>query len=205
MAAASGRLRCICRRAGSSTRKNPRRSTRAPRPSSASPACIVGALAQVMPEKVPAASAGELLVLAFGGRGPDGGRYVVGELIAGGSGAGPGADGVDVIETDATNCMNLPAEAMEMEAPIRVHRVALRRDSGGAGRMARRARHGARIRGARRRGVVLASRRAAFQRRPGSGRRRQRRVGALGDPAGRRTRRGDPVQDHDNCSGRATA
>jgi N-methylhydantoinase B len=29
--------------------------------------------------------------------------------------------------------MNLPAEAMEMEAPIRVHRVALRTDSGGAG------------------------------------------------------------------------
>jgi N-methylhydantoinase B len=40
---------------------------------------------------------------------------------------------VDVIETDATNCMNLPAEAMEMEAPIRIHRVALCRDSGGPG------------------------------------------------------------------------
>jgi N-methylhydantoinase B len=94
---------------------------------------IVGALAQVMPDRAPAASAGELLVLAFGGRRRDGTRYVVGELIAGGSGAGSGADGVDVIETDATNCMNLPAEAMEVEAPIRIHRVALRRDSGGAG------------------------------------------------------------------------
>jgi N-methylhydantoinase B len=29
--------------------------------------------------------------------------------------------------------MNLPVEALEMEAPIRVHRSALRRDSGGAG------------------------------------------------------------------------
>ncbi len=93
----------------------------------------IGALAPVMPERAPAASAGELLVLAFGGYGRDGGRYVVGELIAGGSGAGAGADGVDVIETDATNCMNLPAEAMEIEAPIRIHRVALRQDSGGAG------------------------------------------------------------------------
>ena len=54
-------------------------------------------------------------------------------MIAGGSGAGPRGDGVDVIETDATNCMNLPAEAMEMEAPIRLHRVALRPGSGGAG------------------------------------------------------------------------
>jgi len=96
--------------------------------------CMIGALAQILPERVPAASAGELLVLAFGGTQPgNGGRYVVGELIAGGSGASAGVDGVDVIETDATNCMNLPAEAMEMEAPIRVHRVALRQDSGGAG------------------------------------------------------------------------
>ncbi len=95
--------------------------------------CMIGALAPVLPRKVPAASAGELLVLAFGGRRSDGSRYVVGELIAGGSGAASGQDGVDVIETDATNCMNLPVEAMEMEAPIRVHRVALRMDSGGAG------------------------------------------------------------------------
>ena len=111
---------------------------------------IVGALAQVMPERAPAASAGELLVLAFGGYGRNGGRYVVGELIAGGSGAGVGADGVDVIETDATNCMNLPAEAMEIEAPIRIHRVALRQRFRRCRRMARRPGNGARIRGARR-------------------------------------------------------
>ncbi len=95
--------------------------------------CMIGALAPVLPGKVPAASAGELLVLAFGGRGRDGAPYVVGDLVASGSGASAARDGVDVIETDATNCMNLPAEAMEMEAPIRIHRIALREDSGGAG------------------------------------------------------------------------
>src|SRR5262249_13309150 len=95
--------------------------------------CMVGALAPALPGKVPAAAAGELHVLAFGGKARNGGNYVVGELIAGGSGAGPGCDGVDVIETDATNCMNLPAEALEMEAPIRLNRVALRQGSGGAG------------------------------------------------------------------------
>ncbi|HXO03828.1 MAG TPA: hydantoinase B/oxoprolinase family protein [Stellaceae bacterium] len=94
--------------------------------------CMIGALAPVMADKAPAASAGELLVLAFGGKSAAG-NYVVGELIAGGSGAGPAQDGVDAIETDATNCMNLPAEALEMEAPIRLHRVALRAGSGGAG------------------------------------------------------------------------
>jgi N-methylhydantoinase B len=94
---------------------------------------ILKALAHAAPERVPADNGGELLVLAFGGARPDGTRYVTGELVAGGSGASAAKDGVDVIETDATNCMNLPAEALEMDAPIRVHRVALRPDSGGAG------------------------------------------------------------------------
>lgn len=94
---------------------------------------ILAALAQAVPERVPADSGGELLVLAFGGERSDGTRFVTGELIAGGSGASASKDGVDGIETDATNCMNLPAEALELDAPIRVHRVALRRDSGGAG------------------------------------------------------------------------
>jgi N-methylhydantoinase B len=96
--------------------------------------CILGAFKDVLPERVPADSGGELLTLAFGGRQTAGGSFVTGELIAAGSGAGHASDGVDVIETDATNCMNLPAEAMEMEAPIRIHRLAFSRDSGGAGR-----------------------------------------------------------------------
>ncbi|MCC6532702.1 MAG: hydantoinase B/oxoprolinase family protein [Burkholderiales bacterium] len=94
---------------------------------------MVSALAQVLPQRVAAPAAGTLLVVAFGGRHDDGRRFIVGELIAGGSGAARGLDGVDVIDTDASNCMNLPAEALEMEAPLRLHRVELRRDSGGAG------------------------------------------------------------------------
>ncbi|TAL85948.1 MAG: hydantoinase B/oxoprolinase family protein [Candidimonas sp.] len=95
--------------------------------------CIIGALAPAMLGTVPAASAGELLVLAFGGRKSTGEKFIIGETIAGGSGACKDRDGVDVIETDATNCMNIPAEAIEMESPIRVRRVALRSGSGGAG------------------------------------------------------------------------
>lgn len=95
--------------------------------------CMLSALAGAAPERMPAPSAGELLVMAFGGQWEDGRPFVTGELLAGGSGAGPGYDGVDAIETDATNCMNLPAEAMELEAPIRVRRWSLRRGSGGAG------------------------------------------------------------------------
>jgi N-methylhydantoinase B/oxoprolinase/acetone carboxylase alpha subunit len=96
---------------------------------------IISALAEAMPDRVPAPSAGEMALVAFGGRLPGGGgNFVTGDLIASGSGASGMSDGVDVIETDATNCMNLPAEAMEMETPIRLHRVALREGSGGEGR-----------------------------------------------------------------------
>lgn len=94
---------------------------------------IISALAEVLPNRVPAPAAGEMLLVAFGGRHPAGGNFVTGDLIASGSGAASGHDGVGVIETDATNCMNLPAEAMEMETPIRLNRVALRAGSGGAG------------------------------------------------------------------------
>lgn len=96
--------------------------------------CILAAFKEVLPEKVPADSGGVLLALAFGGKLATGQQYVTGELIAGGSGASNRSDGVDVVETDASNCMNLPAEAVEMEAPIRVNRMALRQDSGGSGK-----------------------------------------------------------------------
>ena len=95
--------------------------------------CLVGALRHAVPERVPADGASALLVLMFGGRLANGKRFVAGEFNVGGSGGGPRKDGVDVIETDGSNCMNLPVEALELEAPIRVHRMALRRDSGGPG------------------------------------------------------------------------
>ncbi|MBS0643225.1 MAG: hydantoinase B/oxoprolinase family protein [Proteobacteria bacterium] len=94
---------------------------------------IISALAPALPDRVPAAAAGEMLMVAFGGRTPAGRAFVIGDLVAGGSGASAQRDGVDVIETDATNCMNLPAEAIELETPIRLNRVSLAPDSGGAG------------------------------------------------------------------------
>ncbi len=113
---------------------------RAPAPVNARTATIkritntmLAALAQAVPERIPAANAGSLLVMAFGGLRRDGSPFVTGELIAGGSGAGQGFDGIDAVETDASNCMNLPAEAMELEAPIRINRWSLIPDSGGAG------------------------------------------------------------------------
>ena len=42
------------------------------------------------------------------------------ELAAGGMGARPAKDGIDVVETDVTNCMNIPVEALEMNFPLRI-------------------------------------------------------------------------------------
>ncbi|MGE0515039.1 MAG: hydantoinase B/oxoprolinase family protein [Hyphomicrobiaceae bacterium] len=94
---------------------------------------MLKALADVVPGRVPAPNSGELLVMAWGGQRSDGRSFVTGELLAGGAGAGDGFDGVDAIETDATNCMNLPVEAMELDAPIRVTRWQLVAGSGGDG------------------------------------------------------------------------
>jgi N-methylhydantoinase B len=96
---------------------------------------IMGALVRALPHRMPAASSGMLLVMAFGGRDARTGRpFVASELAAGGMGARPAKDGIDVIETDVTNCMNIPVESVEMSFPLRIARAGLWTDSGGAGR-----------------------------------------------------------------------
>jgi N-methylhydantoinase B len=96
---------------------------------------ILGALVGALPGRIPAANSGTLLVMAFGGQDPESGRpFVASELAAGGMGARPDKDGIDVIETDVSNCMNIPVESVEMNFPLRIRRARLWVDSGGAGR-----------------------------------------------------------------------
>jgi N-methylhydantoinase B len=57
------------------------------------------------------------------------------DLIAGGGGARPQLDGVEALDTDVSNCMNVPAEAIEISYPLRVLHYRLRRDGGGVGKM----------------------------------------------------------------------
>ena len=96
---------------------------------------LFGAFARAIPERMPAAQSGQLLVMNFGGTDPATGRtYVTSELGMGGMAARPGLDGVEAVEASATNCMNVPAEAIEMESPVRVVKWAIWEDSGGAGR-----------------------------------------------------------------------
>jgi N-methylhydantoinase B/oxoprolinase/acetone carboxylase alpha subunit len=96
----------------------------------------LGALAQIVPDRVPAAPQGTMNNLLLGGDG-----WVSYETIAGGQGGRPprpGSSGAPVpgmsgVHTAMTNTRNTPVEAFERAFPVRVLRYRLRRGSGGAG------------------------------------------------------------------------
>jgi N-methylhydantoinase B len=96
---------------------------------------LQGALAQVWPGAVPAASCGTMSNLTFGGE--DGGEpFAYYETIAGGAGAGPEGAGAHAVQTHMTNTRNTPVEALETQLPVRVLAYTVRRGSGGRGRLA---------------------------------------------------------------------
>ncbi len=96
---------------------------------------VLGALAQALPDRIPAASQGTMNNVAVGGWDPERNRpFAYYETIGGGAGAGPEGDGLSGVHTHMTNTLNTPVEALEYAYPIRVRRYALRRGSGGAGR-----------------------------------------------------------------------
>ena len=95
---------------------------------------VLGALAQAIPDRIPAASHGSMNNLAMGTSGDqEGPQWDYYETIGGGMGAGAQADGIDAVQTHMTNTLNTPIEAIEMAFPLRVNRYQIRRDSGGSG------------------------------------------------------------------------
>lgn len=92
---------------------------------------LLAAFAQAMPEKVPAASQGTMNNLLIGSANPPFNYY---ETLGGGEGATPLRDGMSGVHTGMTNTQNTPAEAMELDYPLRIWRYELRRNSGGGGR-----------------------------------------------------------------------
>ena len=95
---------------------------------------LLRALAQALPERIPAASSGTMNNLSFGGVDPRTGQpFAYYETIAGGMGARPSADGLSGVHTHMTNSLNTPIEALESAYPVRVRRYSLRKGSGGSG------------------------------------------------------------------------
>jgi N-methylhydantoinase B len=88
---------------------------------------VFAAFAQLVP--VPAAGQGTMNNLAFGND-----RFTYYETIGGGQGACPDAGGPSGVPVAMSNTLATPAEAIELEYPLRVERWELRPGSGGAGK-----------------------------------------------------------------------
>jgi 5-oxoprolinase (ATP-hydrolysing) len=89
--------------------------------------CITNALYGAL--GVMAAAQGTMNNFTFGNE-----RYQYYETISGGSGAGDGFDGTDVVQTNMTNSRLTDPEILEFRFPVRLERYEIRPNSGGAGR-----------------------------------------------------------------------
>ena len=96
--------------------------------------CVTDALYGAL--GVLAASQGTMNNFTFGNA-----RYQYYETVAGGSGAGPGFDGADVVQTHMTNSRLTDPEVLEWRFPVLLESFEIRAGSGGAG--AHRGGHGA--------------------------------------------------------------
>jgi N-methylhydantoinase B len=95
---------------------------------------LLRALAQAIPERIPAASSGTMSNLTIGGIDPRTQKpFAYYETIAGGMGARPEADGLSGVHTHMTNSLNTPVEALEYAYPFRMRRYSYRPGSGGGG------------------------------------------------------------------------
>ncbi|MFY9742088.1 MAG: hydantoinase B/oxoprolinase family protein [Candidatus Sulfotelmatobacter sp.] len=95
---------------------------------------LLRALAQALPERIPAAASGTMNNLTIGGIDFRTGRpFAYYETIAGGMGARSRKPGVSGVHTHMTNSLNTPAEALEYAYPLRVRQYSLRPGSGGNG------------------------------------------------------------------------
>jgi len=95
---------------------------------------VLGALAQALPDRIPAASHGSMNNLAMGYVGDvDLPAWDYYETIGGGMGASALSNGLDAVQTHMTNTLNTPIEALEMKYPVRINNYKIRQNSSGAG------------------------------------------------------------------------
>ncbi len=93
---------------------------------------VMGALAQLVPDRVPADGEGGNSIISIGGT-HRGEAYGYVDLIAGARGGGPAADGIEGMPHPGANIASTPIEVAEAELPIRFERYGMVRDSGGPG------------------------------------------------------------------------
>lgn len=95
---------------------------------------VLGALAQAVPDRIPACGQGTMNNVTLGGVDPvSGRRFAYYETLGGGMGARPGRPGLSGVHVHMSNTRNTPVEALEHALPVRVREYAVRQGSGGAG------------------------------------------------------------------------
>jgi N-methylhydantoinase B len=96
---------------------------------------VLRALCEARPERSAAGCSVSFPTCGATGTDPRTGEsYVCADIIGGGMGGHDGGDGLSAIDTHLGNCAMMFAEALELEAPLRVVKTELVPDSGGAGR-----------------------------------------------------------------------
>jgi N-methylhydantoinase B/oxoprolinase/acetone carboxylase alpha subunit len=95
---------------------------------------VLGALAQAIPARIPAASQGTMNNVTLGGTDPrTGRRFAYYETMGGGMGGRRGLAGLSGVHTHMSNTRNTPIEAIEHYLPVRIRQYKLRQGSGGRG------------------------------------------------------------------------
>ena len=96
-------------------------------------AAVFGALAQALPDKVPACEMGGDTGVSIGGYHPNGDAFVFLEFLHGSWGGRPFADGIDGCASAIVNFSNNPVEMIEVSQPLRIERYGYVANSGGPG------------------------------------------------------------------------
>jgi N-methylhydantoinase B len=95
---------------------------------------MFGALAQIVPDRIPAAGEGGNTVVCIAGLKPNREPFIIVDMVCGAWGGRPDKDGVEAITNPSQNLSNTPVETLEAQHPVRVEEYALIEDSCGAGR-----------------------------------------------------------------------
>jgi N-methylhydantoinase B len=94
---------------------------------------VMGALAQVAPERVPACESGGDTGISLGGYDAQRRAFVFLEFLVCSWGGRPFADGIDGVASMVVNFSNYPVEVIEREYPLRIEEYGFLADSGGPG------------------------------------------------------------------------
>jgi N-methylhydantoinase B len=94
---------------------------------------VSGALAQAVPERVPADGEGGNTIISLGADNDVGGRFIYVDMFSGARGAGRGFDGPSGVPHPGSNNANMPVEIAESTYPLRFHRYGIVEDTASPG------------------------------------------------------------------------